>query len=380
MQRKSILILMLTLAIAFPAASSAAGWEFLFNGKNLNGWKIIGDQEWKVENGAIAVKAAGSEMGWLATEKSYSDFILKMRFQWQGGNSGVQVRSRIDGGKMIGYQANLDPSRPYATGSLLDENGRGMLQETVLSAEKLFKKDQWNEYEISAIGDRITLYVNGIKTAEVFDPAGDKSGIIALQMAPGQGGSMAWDDIRILELPKGADWKSLFNGRDLAQWVKVGDSTWTVEDGCVHGASKNGGYGWLMSRQEYSGFHFSTRFKISNGNSGIQFRSWRVDNMIHGFQADLASGSDWINGHLYDQSEKGVLVKPDQDFSKIIDWKGWNTYEITAIGPKVELFVNGVKSIEHNDPERQKGVFAFQIHAGIVMDTWWDDIRIIPFK
>jgi len=380
MTRKYILILLLSLVCAFPAVSGAVGWEYLFNGENLDGWKIVGDQEWKVENGAIAAKAVGSEIGWLTTEKSFSDFILKLRFQWHGGDSGIQVRSHIDGGKMFGYQANLDFGRPRATGTILDENGRGVLQESILTADRLLKKDQWNEYEISAIGDRIIVYVNGIKTAEVSDPAGDKSGIVALQMAPGQGGSMVWDDIRILELPKGADWKSLFNGRDLSQWMIVGDAWWTVEDGYVHGASKNGGYGWLMSRQEYSDFHFSTRFKFASGNSGIQFRSWRVDNMIHGFQADLASDSDWINGHLYDQSEKEVLVKPDQDFSKIIDWKGWNTYEITAIGPKVELFINGVKSIEHNDSTRLKGIFAFQIHAGIVMDAWWDDIRIIPFK
>jgi len=162
----------------------------------------------------------------------------------------------------------------------------------------------------------------------------------------------------------------------------VGDGTWKVEDGIIHGKSraKDGDYAWLVSPKEYTDFHFSTRFKMPSGNSGIQFRSWPVEKMIHGFQADMASGSDWISGHLYDQSEKGILVKPKMDTSELIDYEGWNTYEITAIGPKVELFLNGIKTVEHSDPTRLKGIFAFQLHSGMMMETFWDDIRIIPMK
>ncbi len=377
MKKRSIWVMIIAVLVLSPSLVSAQGWEFLFNGENLDGWKIIGDQEWKVKDGMIETKATGEEMGWLVIEKPYTDFVLKLRFKWWGGNSGIQVRSRLEGTKMIGYQANLDPGRTFATGALLDENGRGMLQENKVPAEKLFKKGQWNEYEISAIGDHLIVWVNGIKTVDLKDPEGDKSGIIALQMGPGQGGHMQWDDIRILPVPSDVQWQSLFNGKDFSGWKQVGDATWTVEDGVIHGKTKGGGYGWLVSQDEYSHFHFFTHFKMKEGNSGIQFRSWQVDDMIHGFQADLAAGSDWINGHLYDQSEQGVLVKPKQDFSKIIDWDGWNTYEITAIGPKVELFINGIKSIEHHDPERQKGVFAFQIHKGNEMDTYWKNIRIL---
>lgn len=370
--------------VTLTPGAMADGWKFLFNGQNLDGWKTAGDQEWKVADGVLQVKATGKQMGWLIADGSYSDFVLQARFQWKGGNSGLQIRSRLEGDKMIGYQCNLDPSRPTATGTLLEENARGLIMETKVKADTVFKKDQWNTYEISAIGDHILIYVNGIKMVDAKDPKGGKSGLIALQMAPGEGGAMEWSDIRVLEIPTHQDWVSLFNGQDLTHWKPVGDATWAVEESVIHGKSKGGKYGWLISDQEYSDFHFSTRFKMATGNSGIQFRSWLVESeemgMVHGFQADLASGSDWINGHLYDQSEKGVTAKPSFDASQIIDWEGWNTYEITAIGPKVELFINGKKTVEHSDPTRLKGIFAFQIHAGIQMDTYWDDIRIIPFK
>ncbi len=380
MRFKSFLIVFAMLSMAIIPSAEENGWKFLFNGENLDGWEVLGDQSWSVKENAIEVKATGSEMGWLVSEEEYSDFILKLRFKWWGGNSGIQVRSHLDGEKMIGYQANLDLGRTYATGSLLEENGRGMLEATTISAEILFKEDEWNEFVVSCIGDQTMVFVNGHKTADIHDPQGDDSGVIALQMGPGQGGHMMWDNIRVLPIEREAEWQSLFDGKTLKHWNRLGDSTWTVEDGYIRGRSKDGGYGWLVSREEFSDFHFTTQFKMSSGNSGIQFRSWVVDEMVHGFQADLAYGSDWINGHLYDQSERGVLVKPEQDFSKIIDWVDWNTYEITAIGPKVELFINGVKSIEFIDHERKKGVFAFQIHQGAEMETWWKNIRVLKLK
>ena len=193
------------------------------------------------------------------------------------------------------------------------------------------------------LGDLITVYFNGHKMAEIEDPEGADSGVIALQMQPGENAAMKWTDIRILEVPETSKWDSLFNGQSMEGWQPIGDSTWSVTDGALYGKSKSGGYGWLISDGKYENFHYVCRFMVPKGNSGIQFRSKRVEDMVHGLQADLDSTSDWINGHLYDQNGKGVLVRPDQDFSKLIDWNGWNTYEITAIGPKVELFINECK-------------------------------------
>ncbi|MBD3265842.1 DUF1080 domain-containing protein [bacterium] len=369
------------LLIVFSTPCFAGSWQYLFNGKNLDGWKTIGSPQWTVDNGCIAVEGTGSEMGWLVTNQKYDDFVFRARFKWSGGNSGIQIRSWMEGNKMIGYQCNLDPGRPTATGSLLEENKRGMLKATTVKAESYFKKGDWNTYEISAIGDRIRVVVNGRLMVDHRDPEGAKSGILALQMAPGQNARMQWANLRILEVKNENNWVSLFDGKTLDGWWTLGDSIWTVEDGTIHGKSDQGGFGWLVSKKEYSDFHFSTRFMMREGNSGIQFRSWvnEKEKMVHGFQADMASNSDWISGHLYDQSERGVLVKPKFDVSKIIDWDGFNTYEITAIGPQVELFINGVKTIEYSDPERKKGIFAFQIHKGNEMETFWKDIRLIQF-
>lgn len=376
MKSKLFLLTLFTLVINTSFAEGL--WQPIFNGENLDGWTAVGDQNWSVEDGAIVAKAGGSEMGWLTYENPHNNFVLRFRFKWFGGNSGIQVRSEIRDGKMLGYHANLDISRPNATGSILDENGRGMLGESPVKAETYFKKDEWNTYEIVATGNHVTTYVNGYKTADINDPDGLNKNLIALQMAPGDGGHLEWSELRVLPLPDGADWDHIYEPGEFYGWKAHADSTWEAEDDAYHGKSKDGGYGWLVSEEEYKDFYFVTEFKVPFGNSGIQFRSWVVDNMVHGFQADIDSRSDWINGHLYDQSERGILVKPELDFSKLIDWEGWNTYEITSIGPKLELHINGVKSIEFEDPSRDKaGVFAFQIHSGLEMETWWRNMRII---
>lgn len=380
--KKFGLIVSIVAVISFvPGLAMAEKWSVLFNGENLDGWKVLGSPVWTAEGGVLSVNGTGEEMGWLVADKKYGDFVFRARFKWSGGNSGIQIRSWLEEDKMIGYQCNLDPGRPTATGSLIEENKRGMLKASEIKAEAWFNKDDWNEYEISAIGDHIMIVVNGLVMVDLHDPDGAKEGLLALQMQPGEGAAMQWTDLRILEINDAKDWVSLFDGKTLTNWTPFGDAIWTVKDGALVGCSDQGNYGWLLSDKEYSDFHLSLRFKFAQGNSGIQFRSWAVESekMVHGFQADLASGSDWISGHLYDQSEKGILVKPPFDSSKIIDWDGWNTYEITAIGPDVELFINGIKTIEHSDPTRLKGILAFQIHAGPYMETFWKDIRIIEY-
>lgn len=376
---KTIFPLLLPL-ILFAAPAQAQGWQSLFDGVGLDGWTVVGDPQWTVKDGVIDVAGTGSEMGWLISERTFDNFVLRLRFKWEGGNSGIQFRSEMRDGKMFGYQANLDFSREFATGSLVEENGRGLLGESEYSIDELRVPGGWNTYEITAIGDEITVYVNGWPVMEAQDEGGLKDGFIALQMAPADGANLQFADIRVLELPEDAEWEPLFNGEDLEGWQELGDCEWDVLHDVMIGQSGSGQYGWLVSEDEYKDFHFSTRFFIPRGNSGIQFRSWVVGDMVHGLQGDIASDSDWISGHLYDQGERGIFVRTDRDFSKVINWLGWNTFEITAIGPKVQLFINGIKSIEVDDPERDKaGVFAFQIHSGMKMISQWDDIRVISF-
>src|SRR5438093_2508719 len=70
------------------------------------------------------------------------------------------------------------------------------------------------------------------------------------------------------------EWVSLFNGKDLTGWVKVGNEKWEVENGTIHGQGVTKEYGYLRTEKKYKDFHLSLRFKCENvGNSGVFFHS-----------------------------------------------------------------------------------------------------------
>src|SRR5579884_3372024 len=69
-------------------------------------------------------------------------------------------------------------------------------------------------------------------------------------------------------------WQPLFNGRDLTGWENVGNESWTVENGVIHGQTKTEGYGYLKTTQKFSDFDLSLRFRCeTSGNSGVFFRA-----------------------------------------------------------------------------------------------------------
>ena len=80
-------------------------WVDLFNGSDLTGWTTIGDLDgWSVvdpntENARIAYDG-NEKLGWLVTDKEYSDFVLEFEYKLEaGGNSGVFIRAVKEGNK-----------------------------------------------------------------------------------------------------------------------------------------------------------------------------------------------------------------------------------------------------------------------------------------
>ena len=156
----------------------------LFNGKDLSGWVTPADKSlFTVENGEIVgrTKELLKKNEFLATEKSYGDFVLKAKVKFRNGNSGIQFRSkRKADGVVSGPQA--DVADGY-WGLLYEERGRGILERYPEDkANALVKKEDWNEFVITAKGSHVTIDLNGTRIIDREDPKFDKDGIIALQI------------------------------------------------------------------------------------------------------------------------------------------------------------------------------------------------------
>jgi hypothetical protein len=93
-------VFLATTTVQSPAASPArpgkpGKWEKLYNSKDLQGWHTEGDraklESWSPDGEVLACKGGG--MGYLATDKEYGDFELKLEYRLASGtNSGIGVR------------------------------------------------------------------------------------------------------------------------------------------------------------------------------------------------------------------------------------------------------------------------------------------------
>ena len=174
----------------------------LFNGQNLDGWKIYGTEKWFVEDGLLYCESGPDKgYGYLATDETFKDFDLTVEFvQLSDGNSGVFFKSFIEGTKITGWQAEVAPPHKW-TGGIYESYGRGWLIKPADEKDSALKMGEWNKMRIKAEGNTVTTWLNGQKMITLTDDKiGAASGSIALQIHDGGGIKVAWRNIEIKKL------------------------------------------------------------------------------------------------------------------------------------------------------------------------------------
>jgi len=71
---------MLVAVMLLPTAMQAQKWTNLFDGKTFTGWKQLnGQAKYEIKNGVIiGTTVANTPNSFMATEKTYGDFILEL--------------------------------------------------------------------------------------------------------------------------------------------------------------------------------------------------------------------------------------------------------------------------------------------------------------
>lgn len=190
------------LALIAVLFNSPTGFKKIFNGRNLDGWTIHGTEKWYVERGELVCESGpDKQYGYLSTNKNYSDFLLDLKFKLEAnGNSGVFIRSGIEGTKISGWQVEVAPAGHH-TGGIYESYGRGWLIQPSAEGEKMLRPDRWNHLRIKVIGDEVTTWLNGKQIVNLKDEKiGKGKGFIALQIHDGGGIKVRWKDIRVKEL------------------------------------------------------------------------------------------------------------------------------------------------------------------------------------
>src|SRR4051794_5622446 len=149
---------------------SKDGWVAVFNGKDLDGWKISyggkGNEKnstWKVIDGVIVSDGEVSHL--FSPRGDYKNFEARAELMISDkGNSGFYFRTEFGPGFPKGYEAQVNATHadPVLTGSVYNH---------VKIFKQLHKPNEWFTYQLKTQGNRIWVTVNNELLYEYDDPA-----------------------------------------------------------------------------------------------------------------------------------------------------------------------------------------------------------------
>ena len=153
----------------------------------------------------------------------------------------------------------------------------------------------------------------------------------------------------------------LDGSKGMENWNRVGGANWSVADGLVQ--ADGGKTGFLVSKDAYGDFVLRVEFWASDdANSGIYMRC-----------ADAGKITDktCYEANIFDQRPDpsygtGAIVHIAKIAPMPKAGGKWNTYEITARGPKLTVVLNGQKTVEAEDKQFARGPIALQWARGVI--------------
>ena len=397
-------LVVIVMIVCTGQVDAAPQWRSLFNGRDLEGWAQLNGQAAFTARGGelIGTTVAGSPNSFLCTKESFTDFIFECEFKADWGlNSGIQFRSEqnpdVRGGRVFGYQAEIDPSDRAWTGGIYDESRRGWLHtlEAQPESRKAFRKDAWNKIRIEAVGSSLRTWVNGVPCADIID--GDApQGFIALQVhgigkdSSKIGQTVKWKNLRIITtdvevyrtykesgvpqfnyLPNtltGREqkdgWQLLWDGLTPNGWRgakldRFPAGGWEIENGVLTVRESGGGEardgGDIITVGVYKNFELTVEFRITTGaNSGIKYF---VDAGLNkGEGSAIGCEFQILDDAVHEDAKKGVngnrtlaglydLIPPrNVRFNGIGEW---NRATIIVRGSRVEHWLNGFKTVAY---------------------------------
>ncbi|MCL4789185.1 MAG: DUF1080 domain-containing protein [Verrucomicrobia bacterium] len=385
----------------FATAQVEPGFTSLFDGRTLNGWKLIAKtgEGYGVKDGVIFCARGGG--GNLLTEKEYSDFILRFEFKLEdGSNNGVGIRAPLEGdAAYMGMELQIleeGAADRGKWGKLRPAQYHGSIYDVIPAKKGALKPPgEWNSQEISAIGRRIKVVLNGITILDADLNQVTDAAVIrkhpGLFRDRGHLGFLGHNDylefrnIRVKELPRQEQdntppdgFTALFNGKDLTGWkgllkgpndnpIKRAAQTpeqlaaaqqeadenmrahWKVENGALAFDGKGRS---LCTAKDYANFELLVDWKLTpRGDSGIYLRGSPQVQIWDPHTQPTKAGSEVGSGGFYNNQKHPS--KPLKVADKPIG--EWNQFRILMVGERVHVFLNG--ELVTNDT---------------VMENYWD--------
>ena len=195
-------IIFIAMIFVLGHASFAQKKIKLFNGKDLSNWVVYGTEKWYVQDGLLVSESGPDKgYGYLGTVENYDNFEVELEFKQEAnGNSGVFIRSTVDGTKVSGWQVEVAPPGSDTVG-IYESYGRGWLIKPDPAKDKALKFGEWNKMKIIVNGDNVTSFLNGVEMVNYSDSKiGQGKGGVLLQIHDGGGIKVYWRNIILKKL------------------------------------------------------------------------------------------------------------------------------------------------------------------------------------
>ena len=324
-------------------------WQPLWDGKTLDGWHKIGTGTWTIEDGAVVGRkeAGDADFGHLVTDRVFKDFTVRVKYKAAKGNSGLYFRVEEKGASGVsGFQAEIDPTKD--AGGLYETNGRAwVVQPKPEDVKTWYKPGEWNEMDVTAVGRRLVVHVNGRKSAEVLNDAGRTEGRLALQLHGGNDMDVRFKDIEILE------WIQLIPGPEMAgwrapagEWAMVGEVSKDPADekalavkpgaGVIYNGPK-GRSANILTGAEFGDLAAHVEFILpAKSNSGIYFMG-RYEIQVYdsyGVEKDKYPGIEcggiyprWVGREIEGHSPRANVSRPPGE---------WQAFDVIFQAPRFD--------------------------------------------
>ena len=385
------------------------GFVALFNGKDLTGWKgLVGSpksrremsreelakeqakedenmrEHWKVVDGALCFDGKGHS---LCTARDYSDF--EMLVDWKiekGGDSGIYLRGSP--------QVQIWDTSLRRVGAQVGSGGLYNNQKNPSKPDRVADRPvgQWNTFRIVMKGERVTVYLNGIKVVNdvVMENYWERNkpiypnGQIELQA---HSTPLYFKNVFIREITNELNeqeakdgFELMFNGDDLTGW-QGNTKGYVVKDGMIVVEPKLGG-GNLYTAKEYGDFIMRFEFQLTPGaNNGLGIRAPLTgDAAYQGMELQILDNTadkyKNLRPYQFHGSIYGVVPAKRGYLKPVGDW---NYEEVIARGNQITVKLNGTTIVDADIKEastpktmdgrnhpgllREKGFIAFCGHG-----------------
>ena len=175
-----------------------------------------------------------------------------------------------------------------------------------------------------------------------------------------------------------AEYREIFNGKDLSGWKTGGEAKWIVQEGNIIGTQgDNNEPGDLFTQAVYKDFLLKVTYRVEwPCNTGIWFRYQSGDKA---YQGDILEyeNPECYSGTLYCPGKMFLAMNTDKS---IVDREGWNTMIIRAEGDHLQIWLNGHQVADVHDNTTDTGHIGFQIHAGQQFGTMKIVVREVLLK